>query len=306
MFAGCTNLTTAPELPAITLTNNCYENMFYGCTKLSSAPVLPATTLTNYCYREMFYGCTSLTQAPELPATTLANNCYQYMFNRCNKIDNIKVSITEWHENATDNWLWHVSETGFFEGPMELAVERGENRIPEGWNIFKVNLLTDTIKSPDNLSAYYIATINGKNIPDFNKLLISSNVNIDTSTSGILIFDENVNVRNVEILFKYPCCEEIISSIIVEEEIGLFNVSLNKNTIDFNEPHDWYFTDGLIKHTIYYSCAICDESRINSNNQDFLNSEPINLKSNDSLEIINHQTNDRTKRPLGCLHPRVP
>jgi len=50
MFYGCTNLTTAPELPAIALAEYCYNYMFYGCTNLTTAPELPATTLAQYCY----------------------------------------------------------------------------------------------------------------------------------------------------------------------------------------------------------------------------------------------------------------
>ena len=34
MFYGCTNLTTAPKLPATTLTTECYYHMFYGCSNL--------------------------------------------------------------------------------------------------------------------------------------------------------------------------------------------------------------------------------------------------------------------------------
>ena len=60
MFRGCTSLTTAPALPATTLTEYCYANMFYGCTSLTTAPTLPATTLANNCYATMFWGCTSL------------------------------------------------------------------------------------------------------------------------------------------------------------------------------------------------------------------------------------------------------
>ena len=86
MFYSCTNLTTAPELPATTLANYCYASMFYGCTNLTTAPELPATTLSNNCYRDMFEGCTSLTTAPELPATTLAQQCYQYMFKSCTSL----------------------------------------------------------------------------------------------------------------------------------------------------------------------------------------------------------------------------
>ena len=85
MFSECSSLTTAPELPATTLTNGCYENMFDGCTSLVTAPELPATTLTKSCYEYMFY-CTSLTAAPELPATTLAERCYYYMFYGCDSL----------------------------------------------------------------------------------------------------------------------------------------------------------------------------------------------------------------------------
>ena len=86
LFYNQTNLTTAPELPAITLVEYCYQNMFYNCTSLVTAPELPATTLANYCYDNMFYGCTSLVTAPALPATTLANYCYRYMFARCTSL----------------------------------------------------------------------------------------------------------------------------------------------------------------------------------------------------------------------------
>ena len=91
MFQGCTSLTTAPVLPATTLTTQCYQGMFINCINLTTAPALPATTLTNYCYSNMFQGCTSLTTAPALPATTLANNCYVNMFRGCTKI---KLSTT--------------------------------------------------------------------------------------------------------------------------------------------------------------------------------------------------------------------
>ena len=86
MFNGCTSLTTAPALPATTLARNCYAMMFNGCTSLTSAPALPATTLTSSCYNMMFRGCAQLTSAPELPATSLANNCYDMMFHGCTSL----------------------------------------------------------------------------------------------------------------------------------------------------------------------------------------------------------------------------
>ena len=86
MFSNCTRLTTAPELPATTLTGWCYSYMFSNCTRLTTAPELPATTLAQYCYQNMFQGCTGLTRAPELTATTLANSCYQGMFRDCSSL----------------------------------------------------------------------------------------------------------------------------------------------------------------------------------------------------------------------------
>ncbi len=86
MFRSCTNLTTAPELPATTLAKFCYQVMFYGCTSLVQAPDLPAITLVDYCYTGMFSGCTSLTTAPELPAMQCVTSCYASMFRNCTSL----------------------------------------------------------------------------------------------------------------------------------------------------------------------------------------------------------------------------
>ena len=86
MFSGCTSLTSAPKLPATTLAIGCYSNMFSGCTSLTSAPTLSATTLADYCYNGMFSGCTSLKSAPTLSATTLAESCYNEMFSGCTSL----------------------------------------------------------------------------------------------------------------------------------------------------------------------------------------------------------------------------
>ena len=86
MFAGCTSLTQAPSLPSSTLAQSCYAYMFSGCTALANAPVLSATTLTNGCYSNMFKNCTSLTTAPQLPATTLTQGCYTSMFYGCTSL----------------------------------------------------------------------------------------------------------------------------------------------------------------------------------------------------------------------------
>ena len=84
MFSGCTSLLAAPELPATSLANHCYCQMFMDCTNLISVPsILPAQELFWSCYYEMFMDCTSLEATPELPATTLAQTCYGGMFSGC-------------------------------------------------------------------------------------------------------------------------------------------------------------------------------------------------------------------------------
>ena len=86
LFSGCTALSTAPELPAMTLADYCYFYMFNGCSSLTTAPELPARTLKDRCYCYMFNGCSSLTTAPELCAQTLDVYCYAQMFQSCTSL----------------------------------------------------------------------------------------------------------------------------------------------------------------------------------------------------------------------------
>ena len=86
LFYGCTALSTAPELPAITLADHCYFAMFADCSSLTTAPELPAQTLKDRCYGYMFAGCSSLTKAPELSSMTLDVYCYSLMFQNCTSL----------------------------------------------------------------------------------------------------------------------------------------------------------------------------------------------------------------------------
>ncbi|MCQ2143233.1 MAG: fibronectin type III domain-containing protein [Bacteroidales bacterium] len=88
MFNGCTNLVRAPgRIPGKTVgVDGCYR-MFYDCTSLVSAPELPATTLAESCYNEMFYNCESLKTAPDLPATTVPEHGYKEMFYKCKSLE---------------------------------------------------------------------------------------------------------------------------------------------------------------------------------------------------------------------------
>lgn len=86
MFAG-TNLVYPPDLPAMSLSNECYNRMFAECYLLERAPDLPAVGLVEGCYSNMFLNCKSLTQVPDLPAKTLAKQCYMQMFKGCEALE---------------------------------------------------------------------------------------------------------------------------------------------------------------------------------------------------------------------------
>ena len=62
MFEECKVLTAIPNFPVTEATSEyCYASMFEGCSNLSTATQLPATNLAPSCYQEMFYNCTALT-----------------------------------------------------------------------------------------------------------------------------------------------------------------------------------------------------------------------------------------------------
>jgi hypothetical protein len=99
---------------------------------------LPATTLSESCYRGMF-GRNNTLQSIVLPATKLVPYCYYFMFEYGGYLSEIKVSFTEWHENATTNWVNGVSKTGTFYKPSALPEEYGISRIPEGWTVVNID-----------------------------------------------------------------------------------------------------------------------------------------------------------------------
>lgn len=139
LFYHCTELTSAENLvlPATTLANSCYEYMFAGCTSLTTAPELPATTLASWCYGNMFNGCTSLTTAPELPAATLASGCYYSMFEGCTNLISITCLATDISAtNCTTGWVNGVAASGtFVKNAAMTGWTTGNNGIPSGWTV---------------------------------------------------------------------------------------------------------------------------------------------------------------------------
>lgn len=114
-----------------------FNSLFKYCTGLTSAPSLPATILAEYCYESMFAGCTSLTEAPALPATKLADYCYSSMFMGCTGLNYVKALFTdEPSKETTCNWLSGVAPTGTFVKSKYATWDvRGDDGIPEGWNV---------------------------------------------------------------------------------------------------------------------------------------------------------------------------
>ena len=156
LFQDCSLLTSAPDLPATTLTVNCYHSMFKGCERLTEAPDLPAKNLAEYCYASMFEGCTSLTKAPELPATELRIKCYYSMFKDCRSLTTApELPATELAENCYGN---------MFEGCWDLteAPDLPANRLVSNCYAYMFHDCTSLTKAPalpatelaDNCYAY--------------------------------------------------------------------------------------------------------------------------------------------------------
>lgn len=114
LFQDCSLLTSAPDLPATTLTVNCYHSMFKGCVRLTEAPDLPATNLAEYCYISMFEGCEKLTKAPELPAPNLSRYCYYSIFKNCRSLTTApELPANQLAENCYGNMFegcWALTE----------------------------------------------------------------------------------------------------------------------------------------------------------------------------------------------------
>ena len=137
MFYLCTSLVAPPSLPATKLASECYNGMFGECTSLRVAPALPAVEMASQCYYSMFINCSGLIEAPVLPAETLENKCYSYMFSGCTSLDRIEAMFTTTPGTGyTNEWVSGVAEKGrFVKGSGAEWNVRGVNGIPSGWTV---------------------------------------------------------------------------------------------------------------------------------------------------------------------------
>ena len=153
LFIDCAVLTSAPELPATALADDCYYFMFGGCTSLTATPELPATKLADYCYSSMFTECTSLTSAPELPATTLAEGCYSNMFAECTKLSTVTMlapsdqigswtnCVVYWLENAGTDETVSSRTLIVTDEAAYTALKNNTDYLPAKWQIGKCTVL---------------------------------------------------------------------------------------------------------------------------------------------------------------------
>lgn len=213
LFRYNTSLRSASNLilPPTT-SSSCYLEMFLRCTNLTTAPELPATTLANACYEYMFESCTSLTTAPMLPATTLAENCYCYMFLDCTSLNSITCLATDISAfNCTTGWVTRVASSGtFYKDPSMTAWTVSTSGTPSGWTVENYN--------PTPQALQWVTFSNGDTIPsdldiygvkgnayDLSNALVNwftaSKANVDININGC--YSDTVSSSdNVELIFS--------------------------------------------------------------------------------------------------------
>ena len=149
MFRNCTSLTRAPIFRVEGTAYRCCYNMFRDCKNLVdvSGIELPAMTLSQDCYRELFRKCEKITTSPDLPALNLEQGCYQQMFSDCYQLGYIKC-LTTTNVNVkngndyqyTNNWVSNagssVSSKSFFKNPDNNSwMQNNNSGIPSGWTV---------------------------------------------------------------------------------------------------------------------------------------------------------------------------
>lgn len=158
-FANCTNLQTAPVLPAKYLRSGTYNFMFYNCTSLTTAPDLssaeevyastfqgmfqdctslinPPSDLTNVqldlqgaLFENMFRGCSSLTSLPEFRNydSYVGQDVMSGIFSNCTSLQNVEIFLTHGYGGAqfafagcTSLKSAHIKNTQIYTGGVQF------------------------------------------------------------------------------------------------------------------------------------------------------------------------------------------
>ena len=109
---------------------------------------LPAIALSEGCYQAMFYGCKGLQRISELPATAVTKNCYQEMFADCSKLSYVKCLARDISvEGCTKNWLANAGSEATSEKKVASVIPfptDSNDGVPTGWT--NVTLIIDIPK----------------------------------------------------------------------------------------------------------------------------------------------------------------
>ena len=137
MFRNCTSLTRAPVFRVETTAEKCCYNMFRACSALEnvSGIELPAMTLSLDCYRELFRECAKLTTCPVLPAPTLVKECYRQMFSNSGIKTIVCLATYIDAELCLDQWMSGIASNGTFYRAQGAAFESGKYGIPSNWTV---------------------------------------------------------------------------------------------------------------------------------------------------------------------------
>lgn len=135
MFLNCSNLISAPELPATELKTSCYESMFEGCTRLLTTPtILQGETLKEKCYFQMFKNCFNISETPKINARSMeGSRCCEGMFMNCTCLQKASPLLSD---NVVDNGYEKMFEncTSLQVSPPILAREININGCSKMFN----------------------------------------------------------------------------------------------------------------------------------------------------------------------------
>lgn len=153
MFEDCTGLIQPTiSLPSCEFflgnSGGQFKQMFRNCSQLRTYPSLHYKNTTYQNFYGMFENCTALTSAPTLNIVTPVNlgiECYAEMFKGCTHLSTVTTRQEGWSrtdEGVTTymnrDWLSGASATGTAYVSDIENVPRGNNGIPNGWNLQQV------------------------------------------------------------------------------------------------------------------------------------------------------------------------
>ena len=117
--------------PEERLPDYCFYRLFADQIDLKTAPQLPSLVLSTECYAYMFSG-TGISSSPHLPAKHLSVRSYEGMFKNAAHLQEVSCEFEEWGGSTID-WLEGVSPTGTFQISDYVPIRFGEDYFLYDW-----------------------------------------------------------------------------------------------------------------------------------------------------------------------------